>query len=207
MQQSLPIQAALAFGWKAFKARPGFFIGITGLWLVIGELPTAVPLVTDKWAVFAVVNIIASVFSMLMTLGFIHLSLKIYRQQPILFGDLWSQTKLIWPYFLASLVYGVMLAVGFLLLIIPGIILALRYFYFSYVMVDKRRPVLVVLRQSARLTKGWTWSLFLFTLVQAAIVCLGILALGVGVLVAMPVVLLSEVYIYEFLLKQSTQPN
>lgn len=199
MKQNLPIQAALHFGWKNFRAKPGLWIGATLLSGTLSYFPTAVQFMTDRWSIIASVNVISTALCLVITLGFIQLTLKAHRHEPITWSDLWSQAPLLFRYFLGNIIYGVIAFLGFLLFIVPGIILVLRLFYFSYFMIEQRLPLIAALQASWKLTQGRTGQLFLFSLIQAAIVIVGMLALGVGVLVAFPVIILAEAYIYYFM--------
>lgn len=204
MKQNLPIQAALHFGWENFKAKPGLWIGATLLSGALSYFPTVVQFMTDRWSIIASVNVISTALCLVITLGFIQLTLKAHRHEPITWSDLWSQAPLLFRYFIGNVLYGLLVLAGLCLFIVPGIIWAIRYFYFSYLMVDEGLSPVAALKKSARLTQGWTIQLLLFSLVQTAVMIAGVLAIGLGLLIAMPLVWLAEVYIYEFLLKNNS---
>jgi uncharacterized membrane protein len=99
-------------------------------------------------------------------------------------------------YFLVFLLYGLLILVGTLLFIIPGIYFATKYWFAGYIYVDKRTGVLEAFKESAKLTQGIKWQLFLLGLLQILIQIAGLLALVVGLFVAIPINYLSDIYVY-----------
>lgn len=69
----------------------------------------------------------------------------------------------------------------------------------TFLVVDRGLGPLDALKTSMELTKGNRWPLFGFALLTALIVALGVLALGVGLLVAIPIVGLATAYAYRLL--------
>lgn len=188
-------------------ANPGLLIGSVVVMFVVESSALILnPFIERLW-VLMLVNAITMVLGMVVMLGIIHISLKLYRNQPATLADLWSQFKLLLPYLGANILYGLIVFGGLLLFIVPGIIWSIRYFYFSYFMVDKGLRPMAALKESARITQGQTWNLLLFTILQLLIVYLGVLALGVGLLVTIPIAFMAEVYMYDYLVKQAGQPN
>lgn len=205
MAQPLPIKEALSFGWKSFQAKPGLLIAAVAVMFVVESISLILnPFIERLW-VLMLINAITMVLGMVVMLGIIHISLKLYRNQPATLADLWSQFKLLLPYLGANILYGLIVFGGLLLFIVPGIIWMIRYFYFSYFMVDQGLRPMAALKKSAQITHGQIWNLLLFTVLQLLIVYLGVLALGVGLLVTIPIAFMAEVYIYQFLLKNSAQ--
>ena len=65
---------------------------------------------------------------------------------------------------------GVLLVVGFLLLIVPGVILLWRLFLAPYILVDKKTTIDEALSQSWKMSSGYAWpiySILLFSFVLA----------------------------------------
>lgn len=71
----------------------------------------------------------------------------------------------IWPILAATIVFGVMMAVGFIVLIVPGIILLISFgFYDAALMIERTGPM-QSLGRSWRLVSGERWRIFLAGLV------------------------------------------
>jgi len=104
---------------------------------------------------------------------------------------------------------------GFLLFIIPGIILMLKLLSGFFLIVDEDLGVIDALKKSWKITKGFKWKLFLFVLVYYLFIDLMVVIFGnslgysfitiiIGLIVS-PVFFYSFTYFYRTLLQQ-TQP-
>lgn len=105
-------------------------------------------------------------------------------------------------YLLASLINMALVGVGLLLLVVPGIYIALRIQFYKFLIVDKEDvgPWMAV-KESWKMTKGHTWNLFLFTLLIILINFVGFLALGIGLIVTFPVSIIAYASLYRKLLQ------
>ena len=66
----------------------------------------------------------------------------------------------IWPMFLASLLYGIAVTLGLILLIIPGIFLSISFCLFFYAIVVEGTGPWNALKRSKKLIKGSWWRTF-----------------------------------------------
>jgi uncharacterized membrane protein len=86
---------------------------------------------------------------------------------------------------------------GCLLLIIPGIIFAVRLMFVNYIAAEKHISPMVALSESKRITKGYRWKIFGFLCVMGLINLLGLLCLIVGVLYTAPLTILATAILYK----------
>ena len=70
--------------------------------------------------------------------------------------------QLIHFYFIASLLFFLMVGAGLLLLIVPGVILSLVFWFYGYALVDKRLGPIAALKEGARISRGARLEFFLF---------------------------------------------
>jgi hypothetical protein len=115
---------------------------------------------------FVVLYIIA-IYCML---GWMNSLLYIYDHRRCALSSLFVSWRLLLPFIGSSLLYFLAVAGGFILLIIPGIILSLKFGFFGLVLVDKKVGALEALRLSSRITAGAKWKLFLMGL------CIGVIS-------------------------------
>lgn len=98
------------------------------------------------------------------------------------------------PYYLRmlgnSLLFVLMLYIGLLLCIIPGIIIALMFWPFQYVIVDDTSPHQSALSRAKDLTEGNWGAVILLVLASIAFNLLGLLACGIGLLFTIPLTVL-----------------
>ena len=85
---------------------------------------------------------------------------------------------------IAGVLAGVLLIIGFALLIVPGVIAAVRLSFVPFLVVDERLGPVAALRESWRRTAGYGWTILGAGLLAIPIVLLGVLLLVVGAIPA-----------------------
>ena len=125
-------------------------------------------------------------------------SLDVTRGRPL---DLGSATSGInWgQVIIASLIIGVMTFVGLLLCILPGIAVIFFTFFTLFFVIDRGEDAVTAIKSSFTMVKDNAGVLLLFFLAQIAILIAGACALIVGLLVAIPVVVLAQAYTFRTL--------
>lgn len=98
--------------------------------------------------------------------------------------------------FLAGLLLGIIVSIGFILCIIPGIYLAIRFQFFIFFIIDKDSNAIEALSGSWNITKGIEMDLFIFDLILALIAFLGLLCCGIGIILAYPIIYVSLAMVY-----------
>jgi uncharacterized membrane protein len=101
--------------------------------------------------------------------------------------------------FLAWFVRAVLVALGTLCLIVPGVILSLMWGFTFPVLAESQVGFWEAMHQSAVLTEGYRWRLFLLALACGLVILLGFIAACVGIFVAMPVCVTAFGLAYRFL--------
>jgi hypothetical protein len=90
----------------------------------------------------------------------------------------------------------------FLVAILPVIYLSIRWMFFGYLIVDKNSKTIESLRLSWKITEGNFWHLVGFGLSVIGLSILGLLALILGVFVAIPIIIMMQALIYLQLAKK-----
>ena len=103
----------------------------------------------------------------------------------------------------ASIIAGVAIVMGLVLLIVPGIIMMLRLWFVGYVLVDERTGPIDAIQRSWDITRGHTMDLLVFFLVLVGLNLLGAVCLGIGLLVTIPMSGLAMAFIYRDLKPKS----
>jgi uncharacterized membrane protein len=179
---------AIKFGWTTVIGNLGLFVvAILIVWLM-----SAFPAIWDSWIVY----LISWLFAMVVTLGIMRLSLRFVDQERGELVDLFAKLPLVIPYLIASIVVAVIVMIGFILLIIPGIYLALRLQFFGWAIVDKEVGPFEAIQESWAITEGSAWNLFLLWWLLFFVNVAGMLALGIGLLITTPLTLVAMGYVY-----------
>jgi hypothetical protein len=206
---------ALGAGWKLAKKHLGllwFLLLISG---AISFLSDALDgAAWNPWAVFFA------------GLGMAYIFLRLHDGKGARFLDLFSQYRLVFRNFAASVLFAIGVAGPFVataffgyerlngqyffpvpgddpvLIIFFSLSLAwaayvgTRYQFYNYLIVDKDLDIVESLQESARMTKGRTWKLIGFSLALVGLNILGALALVVGLLATVPMSVMAYVYVY-----------
>ena len=101
--------------------------------------------------------------------------------------------------FLAMLVTSILIGIGAIFCIVPGVILSIMWMFVYLVMAETNLDFWPAMQASAKLAEGYWWELFCLLLACFVVTLLGLLACLVGVLVASPVVATAVALAYRFL--------
>lgn len=192
---SLDISGAFRAGWRGFTANIGPLIVVALIiWVVTGAVNW---LSTDTTGVIRFLASVVSFFlAQLVAIVWISLALAIIDDRPISGESLLPGGSTLISYIIASLIFSVMVMVGLVLLIIPGLIVAVIFGLYGWALVDKGLDPIASLRESSRITSGRRWQLFLFVLAAIGLNILGLLALIIGVLITSAVTLIAAGHVY-----------
>lgn len=96
------------------------------------------------------------------------------------------------PFVGTGLLFGLIVGVGLLLLVVPGVIWGLRYCFATMVAADQDRDPIAALRESARLTQGVKLPLLGFAALCVVLNGLGAALFGVGLVLTLPVTFIAQ---------------
>ena len=118
--------------------------------------------------------------------GFLLVAFYIESGRVIVFENFFDGFKHFAALLLFSLVSTVLIFVGFLALILPGIYLSVGYIFTPFFIVFRKMDFWQAMEASRKLVHPQWFSIFGFLMVLALINLLGFLALGVGLLITVP---------------------
>ena len=106
-------------------------------------------------------------------------------------------------YLIGSILYGLIVFAGTILLIIPGIIWGIQFCFYDYFIIDKGLGPIEALKRSSAITRGVKWDLFVFSLILLGINLLGALCLLIGLFATIPTTMVAIAFVYRKLLAQA----
>lgn len=86
--------------------------------------------------------------------------------------------------FLASIMTAFIIGIGFVFLIIPGIIFAVRLAFVPYLVTDKQMDAITAINTSWRMTGKYSWTIFFMALMCVPIAIGGLVLFGIGIIIA-----------------------
>lgn len=182
--------------WELTKQHFWFVLGLTIVTFFISAIPGFFGEQNQYEGFVLIASILAWVAQIFLSIGLVNIVIKLARNESADWNDLWTKRHLFWRFLGGSLLYALIVFAGFILLVLPGIYWSVKYQFFSYFMIDKELGIRDSLRKSAEVTKGHIGNLFIFNLILSLIVFLGILALLVGMFVAIPLTWLATAVLY-----------
>lgn len=198
--------ACIRAAWSTFKMRPWFLVGMTALMLVLTWVIGAVSSLFAERDAVSVVSILIDVgLSTLLSMGFTAVMIRAHDTiESVSVPDLWHP-KPFWKFLAAQFLVGIIVFLGFILLIVPGVIAVLMLIFALYIVIDKELGPIEAMKKSAQITRGSRWELLLLVLLAIVINIVGVLAIFVGLFVSIPITTLAIVHAYRTL-ERKAQP-
>lgn len=230
--QPWDVGSAVSYGWAKFQQNMGQMIlaslAIFAGALVIGLLYlfAIVPLSTadseydvstgtytydDGWpflltfVIMAVVGVLFFIYAQVIGAGLIREALGVTEGRPFTTAGVFKFQN-IGSVLVTALLVGAGTFVGYLLCFIPGIIFAFLSMYSLFFVIDKNLSPVDAIKASIDLTRNNLGSAIIWYLVAVVIIFVGELACFVGLLVAIPVVLVGSAFTYKKLSGQPVAP-
>lgn len=177
---------AVSYGWNILKNNfiPSFLI--TSLFLII-------PFIRYKFQIALIGFILNTVIYYLIIRIMLAVTAGSYKFDNALFV---SNKSSLLQYFAGSVLYYLIIMAGFILLVLPGIYLSIRLCLWDYHLVENNSNAVDALGWSWKATKGWEFKLALWWLTGKIILLLGFAFILIGYIIAVPLVVYSEYYIY-----------
>ncbi len=197
---------AIRFGWETMKDNLVFYVVIllvagilTGGFSGLGRLSF------DGFYPFAPFGLLSAILSVFFGIAYARISLKLVDGEKPEFTDLWESYRLFWKYLGGGILYGLIVLGGFILLIVPGVIWAIKYSQWEFFVVERGMGPVESIKASGLITRDAKWNLFVLGLMFLGVVILGALACGVGLFAAIPTVMIARAFVYRKLVVATPQ--
>ena len=132
------------------------------------------------------VSTIANILLMPLTIGVIGYVLKFSRGEKPEIKDIFGFYKNFLPILVVTLLVGIFVGAGMILLVIPGIIVALMLSMCNYLLADGRTDMWQIIKDSASMMKGHKWEYFVFGLSFIGWIILCGITLGIAAIYVIP---------------------
>lgn len=217
----LDIGFCLTQGWKHTFANFGLivllglvYIGITfgmGLIFGLGQIPfgdtvsidpetgATGPPNTGSIVYQVITTIIQQLVSIFLSLGVVRFGLNLLKGESPEIGTLFSQSDKFLTALAATILFGLMAIAGFILFILPGIFIIIRFGYYMQAIVEKNLNPIDALKYSWNLTRSNFWAVFGLGFVNFLIILVGCLPCFLGLIIAVPFTWLASLVSYRYL--------
>lgn len=188
----------MRFGWDTMKEHIGFFIGLLICAFLLRALPEGVGKYFYKDYPFIAFLFFATswIVGFVVNMGLIKISLKFCDSKKGKLDELLSSFDLLINYIASSILYTLIVLAGLILFVVPGIILALKFYFYSYFIVDRKMGPVEALKASSQITSGVKMDILLFFLLLALINFAGFLCFFVGLFLTIPTSMVATAYVF-----------
>lgn len=203
------IKESIKLGWQ--KTKENMWVSVAVVFISIA-LPFLIQtlgnsIVEYKRSVIAfpayITIIIAVIYlSITLKIGGTKILLRIYDGEKPKIKEMFNSHGLFWRFLGESVLYSLIILVGIILLVVPGIIFAIMFAFASIIIVDTKSGIIDSLKESANITKGSKMKLLGFFIVLGLINMLGYVALGIGVFMTIPISTYAMIHAYRELTKK-----
>jgi uncharacterized membrane protein len=191
---------AVNYGWTVYWKNVGPLVVIALVVFAVQLVVSIVGGAINNAGAQVVIQIIGLLVSLLITLGWWRVAVDMTRGVKPEVADLFK-AKGYGTFIAAGILFYIGAFVGFLLLIVPGIIFCVVYGFFGFVIAERGDDVGITesLKRSAEITRGHRWELFGLAIVLFLINVVGLIACGIGLLFTSGITLLAWAYAYRSL--------
>ena len=128
--------------------------------------------------------------------GLVMLGIKRAHDLELTIASVFDYYVLVWPLVFASIVMNILIIVGMVLLILPGIYLATAYMFALALIVDKRLSLWEALESSRKAVTAHWFKIFGLNILMALIILLSALPLGIGLFWTVPLAFIANGILY-----------
>ncbi|WP_020110140.1 hypothetical protein [Rhodococcus sp. 114MFTsu3.1] len=200
---TLNVGDALSFGWNKFKDNAGVWIGIVVIAAVVQVILNLVfgrsGNSGDVSALFGIWSIIGTVVSAIVgyiiNAAFIRGALHEVDGNKPAIGSFFQFANVA-SIIIASVLVAIMVLVGFVLLVIPGLVLTFLSWWTLQFVIDRNEDAVAAIKSSFRAISSNAGQLFLLALAIIGINILGAIPCFLGLLVTIPISAIASTYAY-----------
>lgn len=187
------------YAFEVWKENLGLLVGATVVVMVISNgIPYGFGMVNailqqagnpEMGAVIAIFgNLLSTAVQLYLNIGLSQIMLKLARRRRSEFSDLFNGGSRFLPVLGVSILFWLAIMGGVLLLIIPGIIIALMWWPCVLLVIDDKSDVMASFGTAREVTRNNMGTTFLVWLVGVGVILLGLLACCIGIIFAQPLV-------------------
>lgn len=170
-------------GWQLLKSAFWPLLAVVVIYMLIDTIPD----LFDRKDTYSPFSMLLSIFlsgPIAMSLEWVFL--RAARREAFRISDVFAVFERgYWNAVGGFVLKSIIIIGGFLLLIVPGIIFAIRLSFVELLIIDRKMGPIEAIRESWDMTHGHGMTIFLMGLLAIPIVLLGLLALMIGIFVAM----------------------
>lgn len=184
--------------WEKTKGVKGSIIaGIALIYVIVFAIMGGFAfLAPGSFSMSIISQVILTVVLLPMEIGLAMIGLRKSVDQPFKFNMVFQYFGFIVPLILVTIVSYILIMIGLVLLVLPGIYLAIAYSFALMLVVEKKMGLWEAMETSRKaVTKRW-FTLFLFWIVMGIILIISMIPIGIGLIWTIPMACVAYGVIY-----------
>lgn len=198
MEQTFRISEVIGTSWDYLKQQiwvlVGLYIGYTILSGLVGSLITP-----EANTMTFVGGLLSLILGAIFSLGYYKNIFQTLDGIEPQFSAYGQQASKILTYIIANIIYSLIVCIGIIFFIVPGVYLGLRLQFFICLIVEEDAGIIDSLKRSWEITDGHTMNLLFLFLAQIVIAIVGLILLIVGLFVAAPLIITIQCNVFRIL--------
>ena len=199
MEPKFTISEAVSTCWKCLKEQIWVLVGLLIGFMILSMVISMLSMGSMTMAFVMMIPSLA--ISILFMLGYTRNLFQALDGDEPQFSAYGQESRKFLNLLVAYLLFSIIVGIGMVLLVVPGIYLALRLQFCLQAIVEEDAGIIESLQRSWEITQGQVWQLFLLALVCIGISILGLIVLGVGIFVAYPLIMMISCYVFRRLVR------
>ena len=211
--KSFNFSDVLGYGWRVMKKNLWFFVAVGFIWVIISYIPPIIQMMLKYmklqeiiyFVIYIITTILGWIITIILKIGLTKIALSFCDERKSNITVLFDGLNGFWRYVATGILYALIILIGYILLILPGIILTIKFGLCFYFVVDKGLGPINALKASSRATMGAKTQLFCFSIICVLLNFLGVMCFIIGIFATYPSVLVARALVYKQLLWQTPE--
>jgi len=183
MNTTFKITEVYKTAWSYTKKNLSILLTSTFVFIVLIVLLQSM---AEEGGLFSLVGVVSAFVYIVFYIGLIKIGVLISKEQEPSFENFKTDWVTFWRMFLSGFLIFVLIVLGTMLLIIPGIILAIRFSLTSFLIVDRQYSYWTAMKESWKNTKGYGWKIFGLTILGSLVFIVSVIPFGLGAIISVP---------------------
>jgi uncharacterized membrane protein len=199
---NIDIAPLFKYSYKVYRKYASFIIGVMVTYFILALVPQLYLYLytpkdpTTELQVFSFIAVIVRIF---LSLGFTKIMLYLIDDRPVEIADLVNNGRIFLSYVGAYFIYFIVVGIGVVLLIIPGIYLAVRLQFYPYYIIENHDASVVAFQKSWYATEGFIIELIAFGACVLILNFIGAVFFGVGLIFTYPLTTMATAAVFRSL--------
>ena len=194
----ISLSKVLKDAWNLLKTNLSLFLSYT---ILIGIVSCIL------WFSGAIGQFLVGVITPLLTSGYFCVCFKILKNEPYEFSDFFKAFNSWYPLTLSGFIGGLLMLLGFMALIIPGIYLHIAYLMSTQLILDEKLGAWDSLEVSRKIITKVFFKFSLMVIFSYILVISGAIIFGIGILFTFPLYFCFHSVLYKNLIDQIKTKN